>query len=307
MGKPGIEFEKAVFEFAKALDTGAEVLFNHTILDRDSGTPRQCDVWIKASFGGHWPMSILVSCKDHARKLDIGDIGTFCDEVRSTRANMGVIYSKAGFTQHAIEKAKANNIACCRLYQNEPADIPLSLVVPYFVFASKLIAPLLTSGTTNDFTTWNSLFNMTSCGVTLLDHLLRAYEVGENESWDESVRLSRVPADWHGTLGLALDTSGLRLEIQLKGFWMRFSASAEATLLNGSYCLSEENFKGVLSGPAVDTWLAGGSPGETWTEIPDAAFTLPENRMVCVLRKPSAIRDALLMWGKRSVQSEAQS
>jgi hypothetical protein len=307
MGKPGIEFERAVFEFVKAMNPGAEVLFNHTILDRDSGTPRQCDVWITASISGHWPMAILVSCKDHARKLDIGDMGTFCDEVRSTRTNMGVIYSRAGFTQPAIEKAKANNIACCRLYQNEPAEIPMSFLFQYYLFASKLIAPLLTSGTTNDLATWNSLFNMTSCGVTLLDHLLGAYEVGENESWDESVRLSKVPADWQRTLALVLDTSGLRLEIQVKGSWMRFSASAEATLLNGSYCVSEEKFKGVLSGPAVDTWLAGGSPGEAWTEIPDAALTLPERRIMCVLRKPSGFRDALLMWANRSVKSESQS
>ena len=202
MGKPGIEFQRAVYEFAKALRPGAEVLFNHTILDRDTGTPRQCDVWIKTSFGGYWPMSILVSCKDHARKLDIDDIGTFCNEVRSTGAHMGVIYSKAGFTRPALEKAKANSIHCCRLYRNEPADIPISLVFQCFVFASRLIAPLLTRGTADNITTWNSLFNMTSCGVTLLDHLLRAYEVGENESWDESVRLSRVPADWQRTLGL---------------------------------------------------------------------------------------------------------
>jgi hypothetical protein len=93
MIKPGREFEEAVYTFAKALDPTAEILFDHSVLDRDTGKPRQCDVWINAKFGGHWPISILVSCKDHNRKLHVGDIGAFCDEVRSTGASTGVISS----------------------------------------------------------------------------------------------------------------------------------------------------------------------------------------------------------------------
>ncbi|HLO99813.1 MAG TPA: restriction endonuclease, partial [Fimbriimonas sp.] len=111
MAKHGIEFEKAVYEFAKALDPKAEVLFDHKVSDRDTDTLRQCDVWINAKFGGHWPLSILISCKDHSTKLDINDIGTFLEEKRSTGASYGVIYSKSGFTKPAVEKAKVNGIA----------------------------------------------------------------------------------------------------------------------------------------------------------------------------------------------------
>src|SRR5437870_2697652 len=97
--KPGRKFEEAVYAFAKALDASAEVLFDHKVKDRDTGESRQCDVWINAKFGGHWPQSIIVSCKDHKRKLHSGDVGTFCDEKRSTNATMGVMYSRSGFTK----------------------------------------------------------------------------------------------------------------------------------------------------------------------------------------------------------------
>ena len=105
--KPGRKFEKAVYAFAKTLDPAAEVLFDHNVIDRDTGESRQCDVWINAKFGGHWTQSIIVSCKDHRRKLHVGDIGTFCDEKRATGATMGVIYSRTGFSKPAIQKARA--------------------------------------------------------------------------------------------------------------------------------------------------------------------------------------------------------
>ena len=60
MSKPGRDFEEAVYAFANTLK--AEVLFDHQIPDRDTGELRQCDVWINAKFGEHWPLSILVSC-----------------------------------------------------------------------------------------------------------------------------------------------------------------------------------------------------------------------------------------------------
>jgi hypothetical protein len=62
--RPGKAFEKAVYAFARKLDPNADVIFDAKIPDRDTGKMRQCDVWINAKFGGHWPISILVSCKD---------------------------------------------------------------------------------------------------------------------------------------------------------------------------------------------------------------------------------------------------
>src|SRR2546430_2453487 len=96
--KSGRDFEEAVFSLVKALDPTADVKFDHKVIDRDTGTPRQVDVWVNGKYGGHFPFSLLISCKDYNRKVTVQQMGTFCDELRSTSASFGVIYSHAGFT-----------------------------------------------------------------------------------------------------------------------------------------------------------------------------------------------------------------
>ena len=158
----GLAFEKAVYAFVNTLDPKAEVLFDHKVPDRDTGTPRQCDVWINANFGGHWPLSILVSCKDHKKKLNISDIGTFKDEIHSTGASTGVIYSKSGFTKPAIEKAKSSGIACCRLYENEPADIPDLFTFESYAFTPQVKLALESNVENTMIKTWGDIFALSN-------------------------------------------------------------------------------------------------------------------------------------------------
>ncbi|MCF7956642.1 MAG: restriction endonuclease, partial [Phycisphaerae bacterium] len=120
------QFEKDVWAFANTLSTSAEVLFDHKVMDKDTGSQRQVDVWINAKLGNHIPISILVSCKNYKRKLDITHIESFIAEVHSTSASTGVIYSSSGFTKPALKKAESHGMACCRLFRNEPTDIPKS-------------------------------------------------------------------------------------------------------------------------------------------------------------------------------------
>jgi hypothetical protein len=110
-------FEIAVAQFASAMDPRAHVQWNVRTPDLDTGHPRQRDVWIKATLCGIFPITVLVSCKRHRRKLHEGDIDSFIGELGSSRANLGVIYSFRGFTTPALEKAKARGICCCRLYR----------------------------------------------------------------------------------------------------------------------------------------------------------------------------------------------
>ena len=155
----GKGFEHAVHAFAQSLNPTAEVLFDHKVEDRDTKTLRQCDVWINTTIAGHWPLSVLVSCKDHTRKLHVGDIGAFVNEVNSTGASTGVIYSRYGFTKPAILKAKANGIACCRLFENKQADIPEAITFhqytcnPYFRFS------IDENPDPARFHTWNDIFD----------------------------------------------------------------------------------------------------------------------------------------------------
>ena len=62
--RPGRTFEEAVLRFAKAINPDAKVLFDHRVPDVVSKPPCQCDVWIETLVGGHWPITIYVSCKD---------------------------------------------------------------------------------------------------------------------------------------------------------------------------------------------------------------------------------------------------
>ena len=269
--RSGLKFEEAVYTFAKTLDASAEVLFDYKIKDRDTGELRQCDVWINAKFGGHWPQSILVSCKDHTRKLDVGDVGAFCDEIRSTNATMGVLYSKSGFTKPAIQKATANGIACCRLYDNEPADLPTPIWI--VIFLCKSTIQLRVSDADLRLHTWHDLFSSTirENNKTTLEVIASVFAQGEANAisaMNKQVEAGRgvcLPQDWESELSFEIVGSQRQCVLTVFGRWKTYRAKSEATLLNGSYSLSNSSFRGSMTLPAIDTW---GENLEQWQEIP---------------------------------------
>lgn len=290
MPNPGRDFEAAVFEFARTLDPQAEVLFNHSVLDRDSDTPRQCDVWINARFGGHWPISILVSCKDHRRKLHIGDIGSFIDEIRSTGASMGVIYSKSGFTKPAVRKAKNHGISCCRLYRNEPADIPDLIWFYNFACRSRIKLELKSELPVGEYSVWNDVFDATVDDEnTAIDLLAAVFREGEEQSIASSKTSMGFPADWAAEVEFTkLNRQEASLKIALFILWVKYYATLEATLINGSYCVTDNSFTGTLSGPFIDT--QGGDPGPHWIEIRQGDFQLPRERLIAILYAPDFVK-----------------
>lgn len=285
--KPGRKFEEAVCAFARTLDKSAEVLFDYKAPDRDTGELRQCDVWINAKFGGHWPLSILVSCKDHKRKLNSGDVGTFCDEKRSTGASTGVIYSRSGFTKPSVKKAHANGIACCRLYDREPADLPTVVWIEHFLCKPTIELRLSKSPTQYGLTTLSDLFNLTLEGnqETVLSLIAKTFSAGEKKaiSHQKSSLKQKVtfPADWQSDLILKVAGFDQDLVVTIIGRWKKYRAKSEATLLNGSYCVSDGSFRGTQYGPSIDTW--GEGPGDAWEELPVTEFSLPMNSALAIL------------------------
>jgi hypothetical protein len=288
--KLGSEFEEAVFRFAKTLDPQAEILFDHFIPDRDTDEPRQCDVWINAKFGGHWPLSILISCKDHKRKLHSGDIGTFCDEVRSTRANVGVIYSRSGFSKPALQKAQVNGYSCCRIFQNEPADLPHSIYFEQFACYPQVRLEITTNNQIGVLKTWNDVFSLKTGINTVLDIIESTFNDNEEKSVKETFGTGAFPLDWIYELEILPDGLFQPIKLKIFGHWKKYRARIEATLLNGSYCLNDNSFQGTIFGPSIDT--CGEHPGDAWKEIIDIDFTLPENRIVAVLYR-GKVKDAL--------------
>jgi hypothetical protein len=115
------DFERAVARFLAALDPSASVTHDASIPDKDTGDPRQRDVWIETEVMRQFPVRILVSCKRWSTKLDIQDLDAFIGEWRSSGAQVGVVYSLSGFTENALKKATSLGISCCRLFRRSNA------------------------------------------------------------------------------------------------------------------------------------------------------------------------------------------
>lgn len=130
MARAGKDFEKAVEAFCRHLDPNADCQFDIRVPDRDTGTLRQVDGWIKLRvLGGHVPINMLVSCKDQSRPIDIHGVEECSAEMRSTGASNAILYSSSGFTEPAITKGRALNIACCKLLVNQSPEMPSELFV----------------------------------------------------------------------------------------------------------------------------------------------------------------------------------
>lgn len=303
MAKLGRAFEKAVHTFVQTLDPSAEVLFDYKVPDRDTGTLRQCDVWINACIGGHWPISILVSCKDDKnsrRKLDIGAITTFSGEVQSTGATMGVIYSNVGFTEPAVQKAKANGIACCRLYRNEPGDIPSLIWADQFVCMWRVHHPMIAvDGRVLRRITWNDVFNtnvkLPDRTTTLLEVLADQFTESERESIETYNRQgwprdSICPPGWITKVGLSTDWVDGNVELTLEISCSCYRARLEAVLIDGSYSITNDAFRGQQFGPAIN--MRADNPGPGWEEFYGPPPSPARNVMVTCLLGPD-IRTAL--------------
>lgn len=277
------QFEVAVERFVAALDPSVTVRRNVKLPDRDTGLPRQRDVWIETKICNLFPIKILISCKNWATKLDEGDIDAFIGELRSSGAHKGVLYSAGGYTKPAILKAQALSISCCKLYQNEPADIPESLMFAFYccvpqcririepegreAWADVPFADILSHPATR-----------AEGGETLLDELAREFHAAEAEAatffskglreikaWSVSIRLEGSPP----------------LTLALEGQWVVYRAKVEAHLLDGSYSFTEHEFIGTQYSPWVDT--RSSHPGPHWEQIAESPEQLSPDFGVIVL------------------------
>lgn len=296
MPKAGRDFELAVWGFVKTLDSAAEVIFDHKVPDRDTGEPRQCDVWVNALFGGHWSLSILISCKDHKRKLHQGDIGNFHDEIRSTGASMGIIYSKNGFTVPALKKAKAlGRISCCRMYQNASADIPPSVWIDAVACQPRIQLSLVQAPLDSDIKTWMDVLDMRTSKSTVQDMITENFHEQETMAIDQAKQTGGYPIDWafELRLGHAIETEH-DLVLRIYGAWLFFRGKTEAILVNGSYSILDDSFHGSIRSPIVD--VKGEHPGPDWEIIDRQLLPTVANRMVWMRYHGdigSALRDKL--------------
>lgn len=289
MSKPLWEnFEIAVAKFCAALDPNATVSHNVSIPDLDTGTPRQRDVWIEARLCKQFPVKALVSCKRYKRKITQQDMDAFLGELRSSGANVGVLYSFSGFTNNAIAKAKVAGVSCCRLYSNEPPDLPEIICLSSYCWRPRiqLTLPVLPSPDWNS-TKWQDIFILQNGTTTVLDELVEAFNRCHEAAIEETTK-GKFSPDRLVSLGVLVEErDGLTsFIINVVHHWRVFRANVAAHLVNGSYSETLKEFVGSFHTPAIDTWES--HPGNGWDELPTGAGEILEPAMHVISKFPDA-------------------
>lgn len=289
------DFEVAVARLAQAIDPRAIVRHNVRLADRDMRRPRQRDVWIEARVCGIFPAAMLVSCKKWKRKIDSGHVDAFLGELDSSGAHIGVLFSRSGFTEPALEKAKARGVHCCRLYSNEAAELPDALRFQAYCCNTAIqlsVSPYPAAGW--DLNTWGDILGIelptTDGGCTLLiDALVERFDEAEAEAVSHRDK-QNFPQDWPVALTIPSENSRSSLQVTLRGRWKIYAASIKAQLVSGTYLLTEGEFHGSQSTPWIDRFSA--HPGPGWELLAERPATIG-NTIVAILYKANT-RQALL-------------
>jgi len=101
------EYEEAVYEECERVFhfKGAEIIKNTQIVGHISGSKRQIDVLVKLHQRDDTICSIVVECKQYAKKIDIKTIDSFIGFLKDVEAQRGILVSDKGFTKGAIARA----------------------------------------------------------------------------------------------------------------------------------------------------------------------------------------------------------
>jgi hypothetical protein len=265
-------FEEAVASFLQALEPGAKVTHDVRLPDRDTGRPRQRDVWIEAMLFRNLPVNILVSCKRWSTKIDEQDMDAFIGELGSSGAHKGVVYSYAGFSGPAIEKAKARGISCCKLYENQAADIPQVLFVPFHCCTPAFCIHVNPDAMDEwGGLTFREVFGIsdpdTKDQTTALDYLLQEFSSGEQKAAIKIKKGNRLTDIWAASVQIQAPEKSEPLLLTIQGKWRFYKATLEAHLLDGSYSFTEGGFVGSQTSPWID--LKGPAPGPDWELVVD--------------------------------------
>ena len=245
---------------------------SHTTFGYLMSTPTTRDVWVEWSFGGHFPAKALVSCKHWAAPLDQSDLDHFNGEFISSKAQLGIIYSKAGFNGRALEKAKALGFHCCQLYDNEPAEMPEGLAVG-LANKFRLRLRMLVHGSAElyGFKQWKEVLDLPSASGTVRSVFVKGFDACQNETdnkkrWDFARNEQKVVAH-------VREIGKPPLDVELHITYRAFQAKLEYTMLDGSYNIMAGHFLGSEVTPMMD--MQSAHPGPGWNELAGIPDKMP--------------------------------
>ena len=262
------QFEQAVVKFLQTLDKNAKITHDARIPDKQTGGLRQRDIWIEAKICELFPIKIYVSCKFTGKNINGQDMDAVIGELQSSGANKGVIYSKTGFTPNAIKKAKFVDICCCKLYDNQPPDLPeVLLVKKSYCIRSVIHFNVDKIETTNRFKNYNQIFNLRVKDAngkdnTLLDEVCAHYGSLEKYALKKENLIDMLPQNLEISLELKTADKEERITVKIAIGWKIYEAKLEAFLTNGSYSFTDKKFIGNQISPSID--LQNSHPGDGW-------------------------------------------
>jgi hypothetical protein len=131
-------FEKLIHQIhAQLAPEGANVTLDDKITGCESKVERKLDVTIRASVA-QYKILIVVECKDEARPIDVGTMGEFASLLRDVKANKGVMISTSGYTEAAIEMARAQGIDSRTYLDTESVDWRSIVTIPVLLRRARI-------------------------------------------------------------------------------------------------------------------------------------------------------------------------
>jgi Restriction endonuclease len=284
------QFEQRVAAFLAAHCQSARVTHDYRQVDPDTGSVRQRDVWIETELGG-LEIKVLVSCKRWGRKLFAPDVEHFLGEVLGAGAHLGLLYSHAGFGDTAVKKAQtlgSEKIHCCQLYSDEPTDIPQSLILRRCYCAAPvpqvaLVEPVPAEAS---FALWKDVF---AFDETTTDRIKQAFARLSEHASSEIKSKPRIPDAYQCEVWLTNASINCPVKLRLTLGWKFYEGNVKATLLDGTYCLTNGEFIGSQKAPIIDMY--GPTPGPAW-KLLESQPEFPKAGLIAVLSAP--IRDEAL-------------
>lgn len=133
-------FEKQIHQIHTQLaPEGASVTLDDRIVGAESKVERQLDVTIRVDVA-QYKVLIVIECKNESRPIDVGTMGEFASLLRDVRANKGVMISSSGYTQAAVEMARAQGIDTRTYLDTENVDWKSEVTIPVLLKRAKLAA-----------------------------------------------------------------------------------------------------------------------------------------------------------------------
>lgn len=130
--KDSTALEKLVARIQSQLAPNSKVEHNIDLPTLNGKRTRQVDVLVTDRIG-QYEFRIVIDCKDHAKRLDVREIGTFHDLVQDVGAHRGVLVCPKGFTKGALDRAKELRIDLYSPVDTDPHKWQVSATAPCIV------------------------------------------------------------------------------------------------------------------------------------------------------------------------------